>query len=225
MGKMNHILLGWCLVCCAHAQSATNFDTKVVTSIAPSTKITKSTIAAAEKDISANPALASRYVGDAELEAYLSSLSSILMAGTRDQDPFGHYQDPDAKPIVKPTVTTVARVTNTRVTPLSEIVQLLSITTIMPGEKSFLLGTRKIKKGDELPLLFRGKALKVKVTEVTSRMISFANIDSGEIGTRTLDMLPTGMRAGNGTEEIKAPGMIPDRPNAPIELEMGNDAP
>lgn len=203
-----------------------NFDTKVVVPVEHPSKETKQAHPTQSKGNSTTSALPSRYVGDAELEAYLSSLSSNLIAGTCEKDPFGHYQDPDAKPIEKPTVSKVAtRAATFRATPLSEIVQLLTITTIMPGEKSFLLGTRKIKKGDEIPLIFRGKTLRIKVTEVTSQLIAFENIDGGETGTRTLAMLPQGMRAGNGTSEIKAPGMIPDRPNAPIELEMGSETP
>lgn len=226
MGKLNYICLGLCLANSVLAQSAANFDTKVMNPTQSSPKETKGVKSTTDQAVAVESSIPSRYVGEAELESYLASRSSILIAGNRDKDPFGHYQDPDAKPIVKPTAAKVAtRSAPARATPLEEIVKLLSITTIMPGEKSFLVGTRKVSKGDELPLIFRGKQLRVKVTEVTSHLISFANIESGETGTRTLDMLPPGMRVGNGSEEIKAPGMIHDRPDAPIELEMGDNTP
>ena len=93
----------------------------------------------------------------------------------------------------------------------------------MPGEKRFLVGTRSIKQGDQIPLSFRGKQIRVQVTEVTSQQIAFKNLDNGETASRKLDMLPVGMTPGN--RGISAPGMTLDRPNAPIELETADPDP
>jgi hypothetical protein len=90
----------------------------------------------------------------------------------------------------------------------------------MPGEKRFLLGTRSFKQGDIMPLNYRNKQIHALVTEVTSRQISFRNQDSGETAVRKLDMLPAGMTPGS--HGISAPGMVPDRPNAPIDLEAAD---
>ena len=219
MGKLNYIQLAWAMVTLASGQSADSFDTKVITPTAPVPKAEK---AEKPKTQEATPStnLPSRYVGPAEQEAYLATLSSIFLSAAREKDPFGRYQDPDAKPVVKATVAkTSTRVAPAKATPLSEIIQLITISTIMPGDKSFLVGTRLVKQGGELSLAWRGKLIRVQVTEVSSRQIGFKNADTGETGIRQLDMLPPGMRAGNGIEGIRAPGMTPDRPNAPIELE------
>ena len=93
----------------------------------------------------------------------------------------------------------------------------------MPGEKRFLVGTRSFRQGEQIPLSFRGKQIPVRITEVNSQQISFKNLESGEIASRKLDMLPVGMTPGN--RGITAPGMTLDRPNAPIELETGDPAP
>ncbi len=224
MGKLKYICLGLSLLSPVCAQSAANFDTKIALPAEAVPKEAKSAKPTLIKTVSAGPVLASRQVGPAELEPYLISLSSVFHAQGREKDPFGHYQDPEAKPVIK---ATVARASNRsapiKATPLSEIVQLIPITTIMPGDKSFLVETRKVKQGDELPLIWRDKTLRVQVTDVTSRLIAFRNIETGEIGSRTLDMLPPGMKAG--IDGISAPGMTPDRPNAPIRLDLGDASP
>lgn len=89
----------------------------------------------------------------------------------------------------------------------------------MPGEKRFLIGPRSFKQGEQMSLTLHGKPIKAQITEVTSKQISFRNLDTGENATRRLDLLPAGMTSGN--HEITAPGMIQDRPNAPIDLEAG----
>lgn len=221
---MKYIFLGFTLILPVCAQSAANFDAKIPVPKEAAPKDAKPVKQVAKSTEVAGPVLASRQVGPAELEPYLASLTSIFHAQSRETDPFGHYQDPDAKPVVKQTVArTTTRSAPIKVTPLAEIVQLISITTIMPGEKSFLVDTRKVKQGDELPLIWRDKTIRVQVTDVTSRMISFRNVETGEVGSRTLDMLPPGMT--QGTNGIAAPGMTLDRPNSPIRLEMGDAEP
>ncbi len=174
----------------------------------------------------AGPASAtpSRFVGTSELNAYVESLNSIFLIRSRVRDPFGQAQDPDAKPVIKAPVAQKAHhIAPVLAIQFSEIVQKIVVTTIMPGERRFLVGTRSVKQGDQLPLSFRGKQIRVEVTDVTSRQIEFRNLDTGEIASRKLDMLPIGMTPGH--HGITAPGMTPDRPNAPIELEAGNPVP
>jgi hypothetical protein len=197
----------------ASAQSAANFNTKTLTQDASTPKETK-----AAKEAGPVSSTPSRQVGTTELEPYLESLSSVFLMRGRAADPFGQLQDPDAKPIIKaPVAGAVKRAAPIQATPFADIVGLIVVTTIMPGEKRFLVGTRSIKQGDQIPLSFRGRPIRVQVTEVTSRQIGFRNLDSGETASRKLDMLPVGMTPGNNG--ITAPGMVPDRANAPIELE------
>jgi hypothetical protein len=162
----------------------------------------------------------SRLVDTADLAPYLESISAQFLIRGRVRDPFGKIQDPTVKPVVKaPTTSGIRRTAPVQTTPFADIVRKISITTVMPGEKRFLIGTRSFKQGEQMPLNFRGKTIRAQVTEVTSQQISFRNLESGENATRRLDLLPAGMTSGN--HEITAPGMVPDRPNAPIELEAG----
>lgn len=214
------ILCGLALALPVCAQSAANFNTAAVAPPAAEPEAHKQSAAEAGP-VSVTP---SRLVSPQELDSYVASLSSIFLMRNRQNDPFGHLQDPNAKPIAKPSASPVARRSmQMQATPFSDIVGLIVVTTVMPGEKSFLVGTRSFKQGDQVPLTFRGKPIRVQITEVSSRKIGFRNLDTGEIASRKLDMLPVGMTPG--LRGITAPGMVADRPNAPLELESGEAEP
>ena len=163
----------------------------------------------------------SRFVEETNLDAYIASLSSMFSMRERASDPFGQLQDPDAKPVIKATVAkTTRRAAPVQATPFSEIIRLIKVTTIMPKEQRFLVGTRSFKQGDNIPLSFRGKNINVQVSAINSRQIEFRNLDNNETAALQLNLLPTGMTAGSAT--LSAPGMVRDRPDSPIELEPGN---
>ena len=218
MGKLIHICLGLILAPSAFAQSAANFNTRTqATATPPAAAQTAKPAPGAAAPAITTP---SRQIGTAVLDSYLDSLATAFLIRGRAVDPFGQQQDPNAKPVIKaPVVTAGRRAAPILATPFSEIVRKIIVTTIMPGEQRFLVGTRSFKQGDQIPLTFRHKPIRVQVTEVTSRQIGFRNLDSGETATRKLDLLPPGMTPGN--HGIAAPGMSPDRPDAPIELDAG----
>lgn len=197
----------------ARSQSAANF--KINTPKAPETEADSPA-----KDSKPAEIPASRYVTAENLPSYVSTLSSILTIRKRATDPFGQYQDPDAKPIAKPTVAKIKRYAPAKATPFSEIVRLIKVTTIMPAEKSFLIGTRTFSEGDRIPLSFRGKNIMVEVSAVTSGSIELRNLESDEQASLPLDLLPVGMTPGN--DGITAPGMVADRPDAPIDLDANS---
>jgi len=199
-----------------YAQSPSNFETPA----APATATVEPAVSKAEAPAPLNTT-PSRNILQTDLAAYFKSFKSIFAIQSRDTDPFGRSQDPDAKPIVVASNnSTVRRPAAVQATPLSEIVRLLTITTIMPGEKQFLIGSRSVAVGETLPLRFRGKVLRVGVTDITPREINFKNLDSGETASRTLDILPVGMTPGS--HGIEAPGMVRDRADAPIDLEASD---
>ncbi len=209
-----------CLISPVGAQSAANFDTAPITPNANSAK-KENNPSAPQKDAGPTSATPSRFVREADLDAYVQAFAAIFSIKDRATDPFGQLQDPDAKPVIKQTVTkTSRRVTQIQVTPFSDIIRMIKVTTIMPMEKCFLIGTRSIKEGQHFTINFRTKNITVEVVAVTSRAIEFRNLESGESSSLMLNLLPAGMTPG--TKGITAPGMIPDLPNAPIELDGGN---
>ncbi len=162
--------------------------------------------------------MASRFVSQEDLGPYLKAMTETFAMRDRATDPFGQPQDPDAKPLVKAETTKKStRVTQLKATPFSEIVRLIKVTTIMPGEKRFLIGTRSIREGQKLPINFRSKPINVLVVSVTSNRIMLRNVDTNETAPLDMNLLPVGMTPG--TKGINAPGMVPDSPNAAIELE------
>jgi hypothetical protein len=194
-----------------HAQSAADVPAKPAAAMPVA--------AAASEEALMTP---SRRVSPEEFPGYIQAISAVLSIRSRDTDPFGQIQDPDAKPVVKPTIAATKRIAPIQATPFSEIVQLIKVTTIMPGERRFLIGNRSVSQGDRIPLAFRGKNIPVEVAAVTSNRIQFRNLESGDTADLSLNLLPSGMKPGN--DGIHAPGMIPDNPNAPIDLD-GNSLP
>lgn len=164
---------------------------------------------------------ASRYVMEDDLPAYIASLTEAFAMRTRATDPFGQLQDPDAKRILKASVAkTSRRVAPVQATPFSDIIKLIKVSTIMPKEHRFLVGTRSIQQGDRIPLNYRGKTIRVEIVAVTSREIEFRNLEHSESASLKLNMLPAGMTLGSG--RMSAPGMVPDRPDAAIDLDSGS---
>jgi len=209
----------------AHSQSASNFKTpapKAKETTPPQTKTaeTPTPAAPAPEPQAAKPAdiQPSRYVSLEGLPVHLDALGAVLTGRKRATDPFGQLQDPEAKPVIKPSVAQTKRAAPMQVTPFADIIRLIKVTTVMPAEKRFLVGMRSIKQGDRIPLAFRGRNIEVEVASVSSRRIEFRNLENGDTAELSLSLMPVGMTPGNG-ESITAPGMVIDRPNAPIDLD------
>lgn len=167
-----------------------------------------------------SPLRPSRYVTEKDLPAYVKALAESFSITRRTTDPFGQLQDPNAKPVVKPTpAAATRRVVAIQPTAFPDIIRRIKVNTVMPNEKKFLIGTRTIRQGDEIPLNFRGRSIMVRVVKVSSRAIDFRNNESGETASLPLGLLPEGMKAGG---DFKPPGMIPQAPNAPIDIDAGD---
>lgn len=186
----------------------------------PPTNVGKTTTPAA-KEVPPSDITQSRYVVDADLDVYVNSLLSVFSMRGRATDPFGQLQDPNAKPVVKNTVAKpTRRVAPVQATPFADIIRLVKVTMVMPKEKCFLMGSRTIKQGDTLNLTYHGKSFRVEVSSVNSRQIEFRNLENSESASLKLNVLPVGI--SHGTRAITAPGMIPDHPDSPIELDPAN---
>ena len=156
----------------------------------------------------------SRYAA-ANLDDYLRTVAGILHAPSRATDPFGLLQDPDSKPIVRKVTRpdTPAEV----VVPFADIVPLIRITAVIAQEKKFLVENRAFSLGEEFPLNFRGKRIRILITDVSARQVEFKNLDTGEVAARRLDLLPPGMSAGGAGST--PPGMVPTGADAPLVIE------
>lgn len=161
----------------------------------------------------------SRYIGLEELQAYVQTISLSFSMKNRNTDPFGQQQNPDAQPKIKftPIKTTGPKITPSQIKPFAEIVNCIRVTTVMPAERRFLIGDRSFKQGDRFPMKFRERNIKVEVVSVSSREISFRNLENSETASLKLTLMPPGMSPGNG--KITPPGMISENTNAPLEID------
>jgi hypothetical protein len=162
----------------------------------------------------------SRFAGEL-VEAYtLARAAAFAMAG-RTTDPFGLLQDPSVKP--PPNRTPQGSVIRREALPpvaLQEIIKLIRVTTIMPAERKFLVGTRVFRESDEFPINFQGRLMRMKVVQVSSSKIVFRNLDNGETATLSTGMLPPGMVPGK--EAIQPAGLVSPADDLPLDLGSQN---
>ena len=172
-------------------------------------------------NITANP---SRFIGENDLAAYVNSVAASLSIRSRATDPFGQYQDPDARPIIRtPVVKDNRPRPAAQVIPFAEVIDRIKVNTVMPAEDKFLIGTRTFKKGERMNLTFRMKNIPVDIVSVTAGEIGFRNAETGEQAPLKMHLLPAGMTPGTGG--IHAPGMIREQKNAPIDLDSAISTP
>ncbi len=219
MGKLAIICLGMALSSSIFAQSAANFDPALPVKVKPVAGAATSAL----KNEGGIDSIPSRLIGPEEIESYLKLVSSRFLMRNRERDPFGMTQNPETAVAVKPTIFGGVPVAAKKLVPFSEIVRLIVVTTVIPREKKFLIGSRAFTQGDLIPLSYKGKPLRVQITGVSGQQLSFRNLDTNETASLRLDLLPAGMTPGG--QESVIPGMKPDRPNAPIELGAGDSAP
>jgi len=173
----------------------------------------------AEEEAKPDPVtdIPSRFAGN-DIVPYTASRVAVFSMRNRVTDPFGLNQDPNVKPVIRKIASSgpIKRQAALPPTPLSDIVKLIRVTTIMPSEKKFLVGVRSFSESDEFPLVFQGKRMNMKIVEVSSRTILFRNLDNGETASLETEMLPPGMIAGAG--RLRPPGVVTTLEEAPLEL-------
>lgn len=202
----------------AMSQAAGNFGSKPVAS--PPTSAARKDASTAGKSTPSSSVLPSRFVGEADFEPYISSLAGQLSMKVRATDPFGQLQDPNAKPVIKSSVAkNTKRQVQVQATPFPEIIKRITVNTIMPRDRKFLIGPRTYKQGGTLSIIHRGKTILAQITDVSARQIDFRNSETGETATLKIEALPVGMTPG--TQGIVAPGMSPDAVDAPVNLDVG----
>lgn len=162
----------------------------------------------------------SRLVSDSAVQPYMNSVASQFLIQHQATDPFGCYQDPNAKPVIKKTVAkTTRRVAPAQATPFADVIRLLQINTVMPREKQFLIDSMTYRQGDTLSIRHRGRVIAAKIISVSSTQIQFQNAASAETASVSLNLLPAGMSAGQ--VGISAPGLVPTSQSNIIELDPG----
>jgi hypothetical protein len=154
------------------------------------------------------------------VDAYLVAKFADLSMKNRTTDPFGLNQDSDVKPVVKKVTSVAINRTQTALpsVPLSEIVKLIKVNTVLLKEKSFLVEGREFKESEEIPVVFQGRAKRLKVVDVSATAILFRDMETNEEATLKIEVLPFGMQSGD--DRLKPAGMISPNENRPLDLEL-----
>lgn len=169
--------------------------------------------AASEANLIEQP---SRYVG-AHVDEYVKAMVATFSIQSRVTDPFGQVQDPAAEAAKPQPVAPTIRSAVLPPVPYSEVVSQIRVTTVIPGENRFLVGTRSFKTGDRFPLAYRGRNFPSEVVEVSAHRIVIKNVTNSELGIVRLDLLPEGMT--KGIRPAIAPGLQKTDSSAPLELD------
>lgn len=164
---------------------------------------------------------ASRFIGPEEMESYLTKMRANLAMNGRTMDPFAQIQDPNAKPVESTTPKTPKRFTSAKPTSFTEIIGRIKVTTIMPSEDRFLVGPKSYKQGDRFNVTHKGRSTKVEVIAVEPLKIDFKNVETGEVASVKINLLPPGMQ--QGTDGISTPGMTADQKDTGIDVDSDSN--
>lgn len=167
--------------------------------------------------------LPSRYVG-IQLNEYVQARLAALAIRKRTLDPFGQFQDPDAKK-PEPRIASAKPGAIPRAAPsvpFSEIISNIPVSTVMGNQRRFLVGNREFREGQRFSLRNQGKDLMVEVVSVSSSVITFRNLATNETGDLRLNHMPAGMSRGDSGEKTP-PGVEIADPAAPLEIQPANN--
>lgn len=148
---------------------------------------------AAKAGTSAVQVKPSRYLSTGH-EEFLASMKQRLAISAKKRGPFGLYQVPGTAPAIP----TARKRTQQVATPFTDIVQALSISAVFADEQEFMVGSQVFRQGQVFSLLAGEEKLKVKVASVQATRVDLQNTKSGEVATKSLDLLPDGVTAGVG---------------------------
>jgi len=118
------------------------------------------------------------YVSFDDKEEYISDLTSQIIKKQKDFCPFGVPQTEAARN----SLNKQEEVKEQKKTefPLSKILADLSVQFVNPSKGYFLTKGRKVKKGQEVSIVFKGEQQKLKVIGVTSSAIEFLHLNTEE---------------------------------------------
>jgi hypothetical protein len=191
------------------------------TAVEPSHGEAQAHPAAVEPSAPSLAATPSRNVTPEQFKDYIGAVTTAFSMRGRATDPFGLPQEPGARSSADSALaaanTNSPRYEPVKPAPFSDIVKMITVNTVMPGERAFLIGNRRIDQGDHLPVTHRGKNIMIEVVSVNSSRITFRNLENGESASLALDLMPAGMRAGSSG--ITAPGFSSNKAGAPLNLD------
>lgn len=129
----------------------------------------------------ARDVIPSRMVGPDQVEQQIHAFSSRLAIAQRHVDPFGQTQNTEN---VKGGYTCeLPPLPPQPQMPFAQVVDRIPVAALMPKEKRVMIAGKTYAVGQEFPVKFKGRDVKVEVLKVTGGAVDFRNADTGEVRT------------------------------------------
>lgn len=156
------------------------------------------------------------------IELYTTAKMADFAMKKRETDIFGLIQDPEAK-TPTPNLPTPGKKIRDNIAskPVAEIIKGVKVQMVRVKDKSFLVGNRVIKEGEEFTIVFEeGRQKKLKVLKVEAKQIIFRDLDSknNEEVALKIELLPFGME--NSGNKLKPEGLVRPGENEPFSIEI-----
>ena len=132
----------------------------------------------------------SRLVGPDQLKEQVTELSSRFAIGERSLDPFGQFQNPEAKEAVEQQIKKIQIDDGPRRFPFDQVVDRIPIAAVMPGQGEVMINGRLFKLGQEFPVRFKGRNFDVEIIKVRPGQVDFRNAKNGDVAVRKFNERP-----------------------------------
>jgi hypothetical protein len=155
-------------------------------------------------------------LGIGRVDSQLEILRTRMAINFTDVGPFGFYQDPEkaAKQVID---LPIAKPEKLEKTPLQDVVKAIPISMVIPSAQEFYVNSRKIRTGDQFPLVVGNQTIRVRVERVRSSGVVFRDTKTGEVAEKRMEFRPEGVIAAKGGE-ILPKGIIPTGKSSTEEL-------
>jgi hypothetical protein len=164
--------------------------------------------------------VSSRFLATDTLELQIQTMRARIAINAQERCPFGLSQRPGEAPVEVSPITKMIKKT-----PFSDYINQIQISVVNATDKEFLVGARIFRLGQVFPIARGGERISVRVESIGISAVSFKNIKTNEVATKSLHVLPAGVVADN--EALNVPGVTPDvrGEEQPLLLEFNSSPP
>jgi len=123
----------------------------------------------------------SRLIAEDQIGQYVDGLNSKLAIGVRQLDPFGQTQNTEN--VKGGYICELPPLPPQPQMPFAQVVDRIPVAALLPKEKRVMIAGKTYAVGQEFPVKFKGRDVKVEVLKVTGGAVDFRNADTGEVRT------------------------------------------
>ncbi|MEM9079756.1 MAG: hypothetical protein AAGC74_03585 [Verrucomicrobiota bacterium] len=154
----------------------------------------------------------------AKLDEFVEDRRSSFAISGRAIDIFGLSQDPKTKPTQTLIPMKKKKKVQVRRTPLTQILDSMKVSMVIPKHEKFSVAGRTIRKGQVLPVSFGKESMRLRVESISSEGILFRNMQTGELAMKETRRLPKGVTIGDRSKAGKGIQSVRENEEAPLIL-------